>query len=442
MARKPQPLLALSLGLGLALLTILLTAPQDGLARLSGAASASNPVIGEPFLIAPATGNLTCTTVAYNPHTGGFLAAYEFAPGFFTLVPVSRHGKVGWDSGSILLFTGERPALAFNSAANQFLLVYQEADGSGRYNIKGARLDGDGQSEGTGVFTITARPWHQQNPAVAWNQHGAFEDFLVVWEDVDPTWVPQHWEIWGQRVAGTHGTGELGGQLIGSNFVISASVNYLSEPDLAYNLNRNEYLVVYTSDDTPTGSPTDTDIYGTLVTAGGGVLVEHAIDETPWDQSQPAIAAYRLNYETPYLVVYDDTTDPQGSVWGRLVFTDGRPVPGFLDIATVHGTAEIEPDIASDEALGGYTVVWSQYDNDWDIYGRRVSGFGAMYDPFVVSHGFIAVVGMHERGPSVAGGAPVALAVWEDNGWGNFTYDIAGRLLGYRIQLPLVLRGE
>ena len=111
-----------------------------------------------------------------------------------------------------------------------------------------------------------------------------------------------------------------------------------------------------------------------------------------------------------------------------------------MQIATTYGTGEIEPDIASDEALDGYTVVWSQYDNDWDIYGRRVSGFGAMYDPFVVSRGFLAVVGLDERGPSVAGGAPVALAVWEDNGWGNLTYDIAGRLLGGRVYLPLILR--
>ena len=49
-------------------------------------------------------------------------------------------------------------------------------------------------------------------------------------------------------------------------------------------------------------------------------------------------------------------------------------------------------------------------------------------------------VGCAEQVPAIAGGAPVPLVAWQDDCWGSGTWDVAGRLLGFRAQLPVVRR--
>lgn len=170
--------------------------------------------------------------------------------------------------------------------------------------------------------------------------------------------------------------------------------DYYYEPDVAYNLNHNEYLAVYTRRLNPPG-PESSDVIGRRVTAGGVPLQEHAIDATSNDQYQPAVAAY--------------------------------------------GVQEDSPDVAGSEALGGYTVVWASWNLDWDVWGRRVGHDGTLGNPFNVSM-YGRAIGYDEVEPAVAGGAPIGLAVWEDSFSGG-NKDVYGRLLGYRVVLPIILRG-
>ncbi len=440
---KKAHCLALFLVLGmLSLLGIL----GGRLAQAVSAATspAADPVIGQPFLIDSGISAATnpVVAVAHNSNRHQFLVAYETGGGWFSLALYNANGALAWDPPIVNLAYGEHPALAYNSALDQYLLVWQEKNPSNQYDVRGIRLSHDGITAIGNAFDISTRPWHQQKPAVAFNPHGNYQDYLVVWEDVDPTWVPQVWDIWAQRLAGAHNGGDFGGQLIGSNFAVAYTGGFWhSEPDVAHNLNMNEYMVVYTRQPDSGGT---TDVYNRRITRDGVLLAENAIDSSANDQRHPAVATYRLNQNTPYFVVFEDYwNDPAGDVRGYLANKDGQS-QSLVNIADTPGRQEREPDIASSEGLG-YTVVWAQYQpspgQDWEIYGRRVSDTGIMGPALNVSlpDGFV-IVGHDERNPTVAGGSPVALAAWD----GNFAglYDIAGRMLGYQLSLPLVLRNH
>jgi hypothetical protein len=97
------------------------------------------------------------------------------------------------------------------------------------------------------------------------------------------------------------------------------------------------------------------------------------------------------------------------------------------------------PAIASSEPLG-YTVVWQQSDGGFDIFGRRVNETGVMPPAFEVSLGSrLFPVGHDEAMPAVAGGSPSVLVVWHEAAQGQDP-NVFGRLLGYRVYLPLTLR--
>lgn len=67
---------------------------------------------------------------------------------------------------------------------------------------------------------------------------------------------------------------------------------------------------------------------------------------------------------------------------------------------------------------------------------------GTLEEAFNISlYGQAIVVPCNEQAPVVAGGSPVAMAVWQDDCRGSpGSWDIFGRLLGYGIYLPLVMR--
>lgn len=384
--------------------------------------------IGQPFVVASdALNDLTDPVIAYNTQREEFLVAWEVIPGSFNMTQLTLTGELAWDPATpVVSVVGERPAIAYNEAMDEYLVVYQWHDGT-YFDIHGLRLDGGSPTAiGPIGFVVSDRFGNQENPAVDYNRHASYEDFFVVWEDVNTAWVPAHEEIWGQRVAGVSGGGLSGGDLLGGNFGVGSSgVN--TEPDVAYNLNMNEYLVVFTRQ-TASGQPKD--VFGRRVTRDGVLLTETAIDSSAEDQMNPAVAAYRLNMATPYLVVFDDYwNDASGDVRGYLVNQTGEPTL-LLNIAHQNGVQEASPALVSDEDLGGYFVVWTQFGNDWDVFATRISHEG-LVEPFsnISVHGPTAVP-CNETAPAVAAGPPLGLAVWQDSCLGGSgPLRIVGRFL-------------
>jgi hypothetical protein len=384
--------------------------------------STVDPALAEPFPIADESPNQErFPAVAQDTRRSRFLVVYQDDGGLQAVCLSSQGTRLRSYSVSS---GGDYPDVAYNHGHDQYLIVWQEI---GR--IRGARLAGDCPPGGLSpAFDISAdRPGNEGRPAVAYNHNPSFLDYLVVWMDID-----NFVGVWARRVSAT--------DLAPSSFEVAGgtATSSNSDPDVAYNLNHNEYLVVYVHDP---GGLDNKDIYGRRVynANGGGLLEEHVIDSSAKDQRVPAVAAYRLNYTNPYVVVFQDYwNDLPGDVRGYLCNVDGEPV-NLLNIATVGGRQEMMPAIASAEPLG-YTVVWQQTGDGFDIFGRRVSPVGALQPTFEVSLGSrLLPPGHDEAMPAVAGGSPAALVVWHEAAPGQ-DLNVFGRFLGYRVYLPLTLR--
>lgn len=398
------------------------------------------PLIGDPFPVAADPVHQLAPAVAHAPARHAFLVVWQTVggdgggAGEISGGPI--HARVVTEEGGLgpIVFVGDgmTPDVAYNGAADQFLVVWSTTPDM---EIHGRRLNGDGEPMGEAFPISGGRPDSELRPAVAFNGHPQYGDYLVVWEDGvdDLTGSMTRWGIWAQRVSGT-GSGE---PLIGMPIeVIDSGPGGAQDrdPDVAYNLNRNEYLVAYTH--YPSGAfGTPSDVHARPVTADGELLPERVVVDDDEAQFAPAVAAYPPNAMAPYLVVYGDfSTSLQGDVRGRLLNGNGQPVK-VLDIATAGDRPEDGPAVAASESLGGYTVLWSELELDDAIWGRRVRDTGEMEPRFPVSPFDGSPSGTNQQAPAVAGGLPLALAVWEDIGtWMTGTTDISGRFLGYRLE--------
>jgi hypothetical protein len=283
----------------------------------------------------------------------------------------------------------------------------------------------------------------EMRPRVDYNTHPSYDSFLVVWYEIDSSGMSTWVYVRGRLVTGVEGAGVSGSNTLVTDSEIAVDqVNYHLVPDVAYNLNHNEFLVVYVKDPSLAGGTGAEDIYGRRMTADGVLLAENAIDSSGEKQDYPAVAAYRLNMTNPYVVVFEDYwNDSAGDVRGYYLGVDGTPTT-LITFADTSGEIEKMPHIASSEALGGYTAVWTEFDtteNAWNAFGRRLdSASGLNGLPFDLSE-VGAPDGCSGEDPVVAGGAPVALSAWETNCF-TPTMDIGGRLIGYRVSLPLIMR--
>jgi hypothetical protein len=336
---------------------------------------------------------------------------------------------------------GVDPDIAYNPVNNEYLIVWREV---GPADIKGKRVNASGSFQGD-TFDIFAGSGFQGDPSVVFNSHGNFQDYMVVWEEFIYVSTPlhQHSHIIGQRVAGTTNTGDGGGELIGKKISVvtnpypAGPATY--DPDIAYNLNMNEYLVVYTSDPGFTCDPDAPNINGTRLTADGHVLLTSDIDSSMNAQTAPQVAAYHLNHDTPYLVIFEDMWKGDEDIRGYLLDKEAHSI-SLINIAEGPGVTRWSPAIDSSVSSGGYTVVWSEgkFTGVMHIIARRVENTGETGSVFTVSDRGLSAGGYYEIDPAVALGSPLTLVVWEDGILNAWVPNVYGRFLGYRVLLPMM----
>ena len=171
-------------------LLVLLVACNWGLAPSTFAAP---PLVGEPFPISVELLHQIAPAVAHNPQRRNFLVVWQSGVGGGGPAGVGAGvisggailaRTVSADSATtgptIFVGDGTNPDVAFNEAADQFLVVWSATTGT---EIRGVRINGDGE-EASEPFTISGtRPDSELRPAVAFNNHGQYRDYLVVWED-------------------------------------------------------------------------------------------------------------------------------------------------------------------------------------------------------------------------------------------------------------------
>lgn len=392
-----------------------------------------DPVIGEPFTISWDTIDEVYSAVVYNPVDREYLVVWTNIRAGANDIYAQRISEGGQFLSWFYVADGEFPAIAYNEKNNTYLIVYERRAATD-YDIFAQRVDFTGRLGSEILIAINLNE-DEKWPRVAYNTHPNHDDYLVVWETTvyQPTTTQK---VEGQRIAGTAGGGDGGFETLGGHLPIAVTGASNFDPDVAYNLNMNEFFVVFTRFES-----SNWNIYGRRITWDGDLLPETAIDTSGNDQFEPKVAAYRLNQATPYLVVFNDKwNDVAGDVRGYLVNQQGQPV-NLVNIATTPGLMEFEPSISQSESWGGYLVTWTEMPGTGDdIVGRQVSPTGDTGPAFLISRYDPVPLGCDRRVSDNALGDLSGMSVWYDNCGDAGGDDIVGRMLGYRVYLPLATR--
>jgi hypothetical protein len=238
------------------------------------------------------------------------------------------------------------------------------------------------------AFPIIADATLQEvTPSIAYNSQR--QEYLVVWSNNRPG----NDDIRGVRLT-------KNGAQIGNPFWISAgSGNERWEPDVTYNSQHNQYLVVWQFYDSTAGNG----IKGRRVSATGVVLdtadiTIRSAGAPTWNAYTPAVAyAYTSDR---YLVVYEQVWAGNFFICGQGVDSNGALVgPTDFTIASNTGEELFAPDVAYNLHVNRFLVVWEEsYSTEWDIKGQQVTGDDSLWQTWF----HIASSTDIERDPAVA----------------------------------------
>jgi hypothetical protein len=170
------------------------------------------------------------------------------------------------------------------------------------------------------------------------------DEYLVVWVTAQDQFSS---DIWGRRLRGD-------GSLIPNSWfnIDNFAGIHLVNPAIAYNSQTDQYLVVYTAE----LSTDDHDIWGKLVNWNGGLSSRLYIDSRLQEQNHPAVAYNK--HENQYLVAYSDW---QSSSTVNVYLQTLNPVGGGVKAtAIVSATGEYRggPDLAYNVLDNRYLVVY------------------------------------------------------------------------------------
>lgn len=323
-------------------------------------------------------------------------------------IRISNMGPIGDP-----LYDATHPAVAYNSAQNEYLVVWEADDNSGslvdnEFEIYGQRLSATGSGLGANDFRISDMGsdgdtnFNAHYPAVAYNAD--YDEYLVVWSGDDDSagLVNDEYEIWGQRLFST-------GAAVGGDFRISdmggtGNAAYAgTTPAVVYNPTANEYLVVWAGSDNVGGLVAgEYEIFGQRLTPACVQVGTNdfrisdmgGTGDAAFDAADPAVAYNSVDNE--YLVVWsaDDTTgalvDGEKEIFGQRLTATGAGVGSndfrISDMGPDGDTVYYaeNPKVAFNSLDNQYLVVWEGADNtaplvagEREIFGQRLTAAGA-----------------------------------------------------------------
>ena len=333
---------------------------------------------------------------------GGALATAAYP---VTLDPVIgtndfRISNVGTD-GMPSTGSAYAPAAAYDSNNNQYLVVWQQYDGT-ENEIYGQFIDGSTGAEAGSDFRISdmgpnGTPnanYNAANPAIVYNSTSS--EFLVVWQadDNTPPLINDEVEIFGRRISG--------GSPIGDDFRISnmgvdanVSSGAASYGKVAWNNTNNEYLVIWVGTD----GNGETEIRGQRISGTTGLEVGSQLTFSSIGPSSPnpgfldrsptnhPDVAYNATDNT-YLVVWAGdglATDNENEIFGQRVGATGTELGSDFQISTMGPNGDqnyvaYNVAVAWNSVDNQYLVVWNGTDDtaplvqfEHEIFGRRIN---------------------------------------------------------------------
>jgi hypothetical protein len=331
------------------------------------------------------------------------------------------------------------PTVAYNPAANEYLLVWEHEQSAGDhdvvaqritpngsliggliyvantgrselaysstdYDIHGQRLTGAGVKTGLRI-DISRLTNFEGHPAVAHNADN--DEYLVLWEYLSGSDEFKHNDIRGLKLNRI-------GAPIGGTIVLDETLMDESLPQVAYGGVSDRYLVVWQEKQSGTGVY---NIHGRMVSTSGVLLAgEMTIAQWEYDLVKPRLA-FNPN-DNEFLVVWEDHRWGWGDDWNidaqRMTGTGYFSRENFGIAWRIPGRSNhrLSPDVAYKPAASEYLVAWeyAYSPTDFDIYVRRVAADGGLIE------GEIPVVasGIYEGHPVVASDNGLSyLVAWE-----------------------------
>ena len=295
--------------------------------------------------------------VAFSPDAGEWLVVFERDAAGDTQIVGRRVTAAGATTGSNFGICGDAedqtdPAIAYDTNSDQFLVVWEDDRSSSSTDIYGRRVESGGGTAGD-VFAVNTAMGTQFYPVIAASPSAP--GYLVAFVDLSPSFVE---DIVGQRVDTSSG-------LLGHQFTVSAPLGEQKQSAIAYNSTDTEYLVVW--HDSRAGN---LDIYGQRVDLDGTLIGDNfAVCSDASNQLNPAVA-YNLD-TNQYLVVWDDRrTD--ADIYGQLVDADGSLNGGEVALAHLGATGRHVPRLTYNPISGEYLVVYMYGAENNNIRGRRL----------------------------------------------------------------------
>ncbi len=252
--------------------------------------------------------------------------------------------------------------------------------------------DGAGRPKGV---CVASRP--QQNPQIAWN--GTYH--FVVWQDCrERLSFPR---IYGRRLTATGDTSGLG-----------AAIRISSEDDMCVhsfprvvgNSTNSEFFVVWNDNVSGTNGIGEGRIRGQRVSADGSLVGDPITIAA--DAANPDVAWDHVNNR--YLVVYRKVVaNNRWDIWGRIVNADGT----FYTNEFVINDADedqTQPRVVFDSESGRYAVLWVSEQSLPAIYKQVVKANGGLMGSAVIW----ADASYHQTAPAFANGSTYDLIVWQD----------------------------
>ena len=362
-----------------------------------------------PQLATPLTsldGEESDPDLAYDPALSQFLLVFRHAiyvtSDYTYSIQAQFISNNGTPIGSSLILSTQgsqyrlHPAVAYNSALGEFLVIWaqQFQVGSEDYDIYAQRVSIYGNPVG-GIITIDYSPDSDSYPDIAYNPITG--EYLAVWE----RYQSGQSEIYARRLNAS------GDPIYDGIFIASDSVDE-SGAAVAYDGRTGEFLVVYhiESDDG------NYDIFGQRVSSigdlSGGLIL---ISTASGNQMDPQLA-YNLNTDQ-YLVVWQDERVYR-AIYGQRVNGMGGRVGENFAVADQGSNYRNYPQVAFQLNANEYMVTWSINvpGEDVNIFRRRVPASGVITEPESLVSGESTL----ERYPVIAaGGGMTYLLAWQDN---------------------------
>jgi len=333
--------------------------------------SPDGELLGDSFQLSPPEpGWKQVPRLAHNIFTNEYLVAFSRGPidlWDMTIVKIDSVGDIQYGPER-LMEPGEKallPEVIFNPAEREYLVVYTDRDifNPPYKNNIGFILNEDGTPR-VGPFPVGSQLGDMYAPTGVYNS--ADNTYLIVWEDFRNVtdWL-QPCDLYGVLL-------DADGEMIVEIEIVDdhPSRHDQRTPEVAYNPDRNEFLVVWQKN-AEAGVLGDTSIYGLIIgpdgTPAGSKFV---IVNAPRTQNMPQIL-YVEDMEKYFITWFDTRNDgrpeedpwflsPNLDIYARWLDPSGEPVGDEITITEEEGW-QYSPYMAYNPVMKRFLIAWYEY---------------------------------------------------------------------------------